>query len=114
MKAGSFWPSPSSVTTIGARAIATPVRIAADWPQDCSCRICRSQGRSAIKASSSASRRVRRTVVDIDDLEGAAGQGGFDLGDERRDIAGFVAHRHDDGHGRIGIAPVAHQHGGSF
>ncbi|MEE7476292.1 hypothetical protein [Methylobacterium hispanicum] len=32
MKAGSFWPSPSSVATIPARAAATPLRTAADWP----------------------------------------------------------------------------------
>ena len=51
---------------------------------------------------------VLRAVIDINDLEGAALQGGGDLGDQRRDIAGLVAHRHD--HGNCGIVrtlPVA-------
>ena len=45
MKAGSFWPSPSSVTTTGARAARTPLRTAALWPQLTSWRKPRSQGR---------------------------------------------------------------------
>ncbi len=44
---------------------------------------------------------VARAVIDIDDLERAALQRGGDLGDQRRDIAGLVAHRHD--HGYCGI-----------
>ena len=55
MKAGLCWPSPSSVTTTGARACATPVRTAADWPQDCACLIWRRNGRLAIRQRSSAS-----------------------------------------------------------
>jgi hypothetical protein len=34
MKDGSFCPSPSRVATTGARAAATPLRTAQDWPQD--------------------------------------------------------------------------------
>ena len=38
------------------------------------------------------------TVVDDDDLERhAAREGLVDLADQRREIAGLVAHRHDDG-----------------
>lgn len=40
---------------------------------------------------------VARAVVDIDQLEGAeTGAGRFDVADERRDVALFIAHRHDD------------------
>ena len=47
--------------------------------------------------------RIARAVIDIDDLEGAALQRRGDLGDQWRDIAGFVAHRHDHGYSaRIG------------
>jgi hypothetical protein len=55
MKAGLFWPSPSSVTTTGARAWDTPVRTAADWPQDCACLTWRKNGWLAIRERSSAS-----------------------------------------------------------
>ena len=55
MNDGSFWPSPSSVTTIGARAAATPVRTAADCPQERACLTWRSQRRSAVSRVSSSS-----------------------------------------------------------
>src|SRR5665811_1870893 len=55
MKAGSFCPSPSSVTISGARAAVTPERTAADWPLDCLCRTRRSQEYCAISRLSSAS-----------------------------------------------------------
>src|SRR5262245_32344095 len=51
MNDGSFWPSPSSVTMIGARAAITPERSAADWPQATSWRMIRSQVRDAICCS---------------------------------------------------------------
>ncbi len=42
---------------------------------------------------------VGRAVIDIDDLERPlAGQRRCNLGNQRRDVAGFVADRHDDGH----------------
>ena len=80
--------------------LGTPLRIAADWPHDCAWRICRNQG-LAISPRNSCRRGVARSVIDIDDLEGAARQRGGDLADQRRDIAGLVAHRHDDRDGRI-------------
>ncbi len=47
-------------------------------------------------------RAVGRAVIDIDDLERPlALQRGGDFGDQRRDIAGLIADRHDDGHGWI-------------
>ena len=55
MKDGSFCPSPSSVAMTGARAAATPLRTAADWPQDSACLIWRNQARSAFSAFSAAS-----------------------------------------------------------
>ena len=55
MNEGSFCPSPSSVAISGARAAATPLRTAADWPHDSSCLIWRSQARSAFSAVSAAS-----------------------------------------------------------
>ena len=45
---------------------------------------------------------VGRAVVDIDHLEAPlALERGRDLGHQRRDIAGLVAHRHHDGNRRI-------------
>jgi hypothetical protein len=41
MNEGSFCPSPSSVATIGARAAATPLRTADDWPHETACLIWR-------------------------------------------------------------------------
>ena len=109
MKDGSFCPSPSSVATIGARAAATPVRTAADWPQEAACLIWRSHGRSAFSAVSAASVPSRRAVVDVDELEASSGpvKRGRDLVDQRPDIAGFVAHRHHHRHGRAsGVSGV--------
>jgi hypothetical protein len=57
-------------------------------------------------------RRIAGTVVDINDLEGAAGQRRGDLGDEWGDIAGFVPYRHDHRYGRAGVIPL--QHGACF
>src|SRR5262245_37592820 len=55
MKAGSFCPSPSRVATRGARAAATPVRTAADWPHDAACLTWRSHGFSRASRTSVAS-----------------------------------------------------------
>ena len=63
MKEGSFWPSPSSVTTTGARAAATPVRTAADCPHEAACLTCRSHGRSAIRRVERRFGAVGRAVV---------------------------------------------------
>src|SRR6266702_8935913 len=47
--------------------------------------------------------RIRRAVVDIDDLVGpAAIERGGDLLDQGRDVVGFVAHGNDDGNRRLG------------
>ncbi len=53
-KASGFKKLQSNIAN-GARAAATPVRIAADWPADFSWRIWRSHGRCAIKPRNSAS-----------------------------------------------------------
>ena len=53
-KAGSFCPSPSRVTTSGARAALTPLRTAADWPQDWPWRSRRRNGYCALSRVSSA------------------------------------------------------------
>ena len=101
MNDGSFCPSPSSVATTGARAAATPLRTAADWPQDAACLIWRSQARSAFRAVERRLGPVGRAVIDVDELEGPAPvQRGRDLVGERTDILGFVAHRHDHRNGR--------------
>src|ERR1700722_4796460 len=42
-------------------------------------------------------RAVARSIIDVDDLERREGRHrARDLADQRRDIAGFVAHGHDD------------------
>src|SRR3954451_14935057 len=47
--------------------------------------------------------RIGRAIVDVDDLIGpAAIQRSRDLGDQRRDVVGFVAHGNDDGNRRLG------------
>ena len=50
MSAGSFWPSPSSVATQGARAARTPLATAALWPLRKECRSTRSAGNVAFSA----------------------------------------------------------------
>src|SRR5262249_5705424 len=50
-------------------------------------------------------RAVVRAVVDVDELEiDVLGEGRRDLVDERRDVVGFVAYRHDHGNSRRGGA----------
>ena len=45
---------------------------------------------------------VGRAVIDVNDLERPlAVERGGDFGDQRRDITGLVADRHDDGDGRV-------------
>src|SRR6478735_6716635 len=47
--------------------------------------------------------RVRRTVIDVDDLIGpAAVERRADLLDQRHDVVGFVAHGNDDGNRGLG------------
>ncbi len=98
MKAGSFCPSPSSVTINGARAAATPAahrrRLAAGLlvPHAAQPGILRHQ---PLELGLGA---VARAVIDVDDLEPPlAVERGGDLGHQGRDIAGLVAHRHHDG-----------------
>src|SRR5215510_14878601 len=57
MKAGSFWPSPSRVTMMPARAWRTPLHTAADCPHEVRCLLCRSHGRLAISSVNSDSVR---------------------------------------------------------
>src|SRR5262249_3842980 len=50
-------------------------------------------------------RAVARAIVDVDELEiDVLGEGSGDLVDERRDVVGFVAYRHDHGNSRRGGA----------
>jgi hypothetical protein len=50
-------------------------------------------------------RAVARAIVDVDELEiDVLGEGSRDLVDERRDVVGFVADRHDHGKSRRGGA----------
>ena len=78
---------------------AMPVRSAADCPQDCACLTWRSHGCSARKRVELRFGAVGRAVVDVDHLEAATGQRRRDLRHQRRDIAGLVPDRNDDGHG---------------
>ena len=105
MNAGSFCPSPSSVTTMAPRAAATPLRTAADWPQDCLWRTPAQPGMLRHQPRELGLGRVGRAVIDVDDLERPlAIERGGDFRDQRRDIAGLVADRHHDGHRRIGLS----------
>src|SRR5215208_333009 len=48
--------------------------------------------------------RVRRAVIDVDDLVGpAAVERAGNFLDQRRDIVGLVTHGHDDGNGDLGV-----------
>jgi hypothetical protein len=50
-------------------------------------------------------RAVARAIVDVDELEiDILVERGRDLVDQRRDVIGFVAYRHDDGNSRRGGA----------
>ncbi|CAA2159355.1 hypothetical protein MBRA_04565 [Methylobacterium brachiatum] len=99
MKAGSFWPSPSSVATTGARAARTPLRTAADWPPLRACRTTRIQGRPA-RRRQAVRRAVGGAVIDVDQLEAEGHAGRLDLGHQGGDVAGLVLHGHDDAEGR--------------
>ena len=69
MKAGSFWPSPSSVTTTRRARCRTPVRTAADCPHE-DCMLDLPQPRPARhQLRQLGFGAVGRAVVDVDDLE---------------------------------------------
>jgi hypothetical protein len=98
MKAGSFWPSPSSVQTMSARAWRTPVRTAADWPV-----LALVVGSAAARGASRQigqhrAGAVGRAIVDVDHLVGTEREHRLgNLGDQRGDIVLLVLDGHDDG-----------------
>jgi hypothetical protein len=56
--------------------------------------------------------RVAGSVVHKDRFESAAVEGRFDLGNERSDVSGFIARRHDHGNRGPAIARVTLNHAG--
>ena len=68
MSAGSFWPSPSMVTTSAPRARSKPAASAAVWPKFARSRTTRSARELDREVAEARARRVRRAVVDDDQL----------------------------------------------
>ena len=98
--AGSFWPSPSSVTMIGARAAAHPGAQRRRLPAGARVANLAKPGMLRLQPRQLGLGAVGRAVVDIDDLERPAGQRRRDLGHQRRNVFGLVPHRNDDRDGR--------------
>ena len=94
------------------RAARTPLRTAADWPDDVACRIWRRLRALLHEGCKPLGGRIRGAVIDVDDFIGpSAVERGGDFGDQRRYILGFVAHGNNDGNGHRGLGQKkANQH----
>ena len=82
------------------RAARTPLRTAADCPDELACLSLPELTVLLHQLRQPFGGRIRRAVIDIDDFVGpAAVERADDFRNQRRDVLRFVAHRHNDGNG---------------